>query len=177
MTAEELRTRVVALLPSALAFDPDAARGEAVVLLERDALPAAFRTLRDHPELRFDLLSDLSAVDYLPRTPRFEVVYQLYSVSLNHRLRVKVLLAEDDLVVPTASAVWRSANWAERETFDMFGIRFAGHPDLRRILMYPEFTGFPLRKDYPVARREPLIPERDPVTQPWYPHGGRPRGV
>src|SRR5207245_146408 len=81
------------------------------------------------------------------RAPPFEVVYQLYSVSLNHRLRVKVQVPEDDPVVPTAAAVWKSANWAEREVWDMFGIRFAGHPDLRRILMYPEFEGHPLRKD------------------------------
>src|SRR5438876_76098 len=118
---------------------------------------------------RFSVNSYLTAVDYLGRTPRFEVVYQLYSLSLNHRLRVKVPVPEDDPVVPTASGVWKSANWAEREAWDMFGIRFAGHPDLRRILMYPEFEGHPLRKDYPVDKRQPLVPERDPVRQPWYP--------
>ena len=169
MTLEELLDRVVALLPGAEPF----AAGQAMVFLPRDGLADALRTLRDHPELRFEMLSDLTAVDFLGRTPRFELVYQLNSLSLNHQLRVKVRLEENDLVVPSASGIWKSANWAERETYDMFGIRFAGHPDLRRILMYPEFTGFPLRKDYPVARREPLIPERDPVTQPWYPHGGR----
>jgi NADH-quinone oxidoreductase subunit C len=172
MTPDEVVARVVALVPGA---EPVAGR-DAVVALPRAGLGEAFRTLHDHAELRFDLLSDLSAVDYLGRTPRFEVVYQLYSLPHNHRLRLKVRLEEDDPVVPTASDVWKSANWAERETYDMFGIRFSGHPDLRRILMYPEFTGFPLRKDYPVARREPLIPERDPVTNPWYPHG-RTRGV
>jgi NADH-quinone oxidoreductase subunit C len=172
MTPDELLARVAALVPGTEPF----AAGEAVVFLPREGLSGAFRTLRDHPELRFEMLSDVTAVDFLGRQPRFEVVYQLYSIGLNHRLRVKVRLDEDDLVVPTASDVWKSANWAERETYDMFGIRFAGHPDLRRILMYPEFTGFPLRKDYPVARREPLVPERDPVTDPWYPHG-RTRGV
>ena len=105
--------------------------------------------------------------------PRFEVIYQLYSIAQNHRLRVKIPVHDDDPVVPSAAGIWKSANWAEREVFDMFGIRFVGHPDLRRILMYPEFTGFPLRKDYPVARREPLIPERDPIGDPWYPHGRR----
>jgi NADH-quinone oxidoreductase subunit C len=172
MTPEELVSRVVARVPGA---EPVAAP-DAVVVLPPDGLADALRTLRDDPDLRFEMLSDLTAVDYLGRTPRFEVVYQLNSLTHAHRLRVKVRLDEDDLVLPTASDVWKSANWAERETYDMFGIRFAGHPDLRRILMYPEFTGFPLRKDYPVARREPLIPERDPVTDPWYPHG-RTRGV
>ena len=169
MTADALRDRVVTLLRGASPFTGEAARGQAVIVLERSALPAALHTLRDHAETRFEMLSDLTAVDYLGRTPRFEVVYELYSLSLNHRLRMKVPVPEDDPVVPTASGVWKSANWAEREAWDMFGIRFAGHPDLRRILMYPEFEGHPLRKDYPVHRRQPLVPERDPVTQPWYP--------
>src|SRR6185503_112274 len=103
---------------------------------------------------------------------RFDVVYQLYSISLRHRLRVEVPVSEDDPVVPTASIVWKSALWAEREAWDMFGVRFTGHPDLRRILMYPEFQGHPLRKDYPLNLRQPLVPERDPITHPWYP---RPR--
>jgi NADH-quinone oxidoreductase subunit C len=170
MTVEALLDRVAALVPGAAPVRGEMARGQAVIVLERGALPAALQTLRDHPETRFEMLSDLTAVDYLGRTPRFEVVYQLYSVSLNHRLRVKVPVPEDDAVVPTASGVWKSANWAEREAWDMFGIRFAGHPDLRRILMYPEFEGHPLRKDYPLHQRQPLVPERDPITQPWYPH-------
>jgi len=162
MTVEALLARVATLVPGATPFGGEAARGQAVIVLERSALPAALETLRDHPETRFEMLSDLTAVDYLGRTPRFEVVYQLF-------LRVKVPVPEDDPVVPTASGVWKSANWAEREAWDMFGIRFAGHPDLRRILMYPEFEGHPLRKDYPVDKRQPLVPERDPITQPWYP--------
>jgi len=172
MTGEALVDRTLAMIPGAARFTGEA-RSEAVVLLDRKALPGAFTLLRDDPELRFEMLSDVTAVDYLGRTPRFEVVYQLYSVSRNHRLRVKVPVPEDDPVVPTASSVWKSANWGERETFDMFGIRFAGHPDLRRILMYPEFEGHPLRKDYPLHRRQPLVPERDPILRPWYPrHGG-----
>ena len=169
MTPDALLDRVVALVPGAQVFPRDAARGEAVVVLAPDALPHALTTLRDHPDARFDRLVDLTAVDYLGRAPRFEVIYQLHALALNHRLRVKVLVGGDDPVVPTASTVWRSALWAEREVWDMFGIRFAGHPDLRRILMYPEFTGHPLRKDYPVAQRQPLIPERDPIARPWYP--------
>src|SRR5262245_35617743 len=171
MTPDALRDRLASLLPAATPVAPDESRGQVVVVIQREAIADALRTLRDHPELAFDMLSDLTAVDYLGRTPRFEVVYQLYSVARNHRLRVKVPLPGDDPTVPTAAGLWKSANWAERETFDMFGIRFVGHPDLRRILMYPEFTGFPLRKDYPVARREPLVPERDPIARPWFPHG------
>ncbi len=169
MTADELLDRVTTLLPGATRLAGDAARGQPVIVLERSALPAALHTLRDHPETRFAMLSDLTAVDYLGRTPRFEVVYQLYSPSLNHRLRVKVPVPEDDPAVPTATGVWKSANWAEREAWDMFGIRFVGHPDLRRILMYAEFEGHPLRKDYPLQKRQPLVPERDPITAPWYP--------
>ena len=166
---DALLERVVALLPRATPFAGDAARGQVAILLDRSTLADGFRTLRDHPETRFDLLTDLTVVDYLGRIPRFEVVYQLYSVALNHRLRVKVPVPEDDPVVPTASGVWKSANWAEREAWDMFGVRFAGHPDLRRILMYPEFQGHPLRKDYPLNQRQPLVPERDPIARPWYP--------
>ena len=139
------------------------------MVVAREAAAETLRTLRDHPTLRFDMLSDLTAVDYVEREPRFAVVYQLYSVSQNHRLRVTVPVPGDDPSVPSAVALWKSANWAERETFDMFGIRFVGHPDLRRILMYPEFVGYPLRKDYPLDRRQPLVPERDPIAHPWSP--------
>ena len=172
MSLDALLARVTTLVPAAQPFPSDAARGEAVVVVSRDALPDALGKLRDDGETRFEQLSDLTAVDYLGRTPRFEVVYQLYSITLNHRLRVKVPVPDDDPVVPTATGVWKSAIWAERETFDMFGIRFTGHPDLRRILMYPEFQGHPLRKDYPLHQRQPLVPERDPIARPWYPRNG-----
>ena len=105
---------------------------------------------------------DLTAVDYsrFPGRedgPRFEVVYHLYSIIHNHRVRVKVRVDEDDAVVPTAVPLWPIADWFEREVWDMFGIRFEGHPDLKRLLMYEEFVGHPLRKDYPINRRQPLI--------------------
>src|SRR5262249_34113309 len=135
MTPDALRQRLATLLPVARPFPDDAARGEVGILLERAALPDAPRPLRDDAELPFEQLSDLSVVDYLGRTPRFEVVYQLHSITGNHRVRVKVAVPEDDAVVPTATGIWKAANWAEREAWDMFGIRFAGHPDLRRILM------------------------------------------
>ena len=167
MTPDALRQRLGTLLPAAKAVAAADTRADVVVVVERDALVETLGVLRDHPELRFEQLSDLTAVDYLGRTPRFEVVYQLYSITLNHRLRVKVPVAEADAVVPTASGIWKAANWAEREAWDMFGIRFAGHPDLRRILMYPEFEGHPLCKDYPLLKRQPLVPERDPLATPW----------
>jgi NADH-quinone oxidoreductase subunit C len=111
------------------------------------------------------MLMDLTAVDYVKYPgredgPRFEVVYHLYSLEHNHRLRAKVRVDEDDASVPSAVDLWPIANWMEREVWDMFGIRFEGHPDLRRLLMYEEFVGHPLRKDYPITRRQPLIGPR-----------------
>jgi len=117
---------------------------------------------RHEAALAFDVLMDLTAVDYqkFPGRedgPRFEVVYHLYSIARNHRLRLKVRVDEDDAHVPTAMTLWPIANWLEREVWDMFGVRFDGHPDLRRLLLYEEFVGHPLRKDYPINRRQPLI--------------------
>ena len=140
-------------------------RGDATATVDRARLPEVLRTCRDEPALAFDLLTDLTAVDYskFPGRedgPRFEVVYHLYSLPHNHRVRVKVRVDEDDLVVPTAVGIWPIADWMEREVWDMFGVRFEGHPDLRRLLLYEEFIGHPLRKDYPVNRRQPLIGPR-----------------
>jgi len=136
--------------------------GDHTAVVRRESLVEVLRHCRDLPALAFDMLTDLTAVDYLKFPgredgPRFEVVYHLYSLAHNHRLRVKVSVEEDDAVVPTAVPLWPIANWLEREVWDMFGIRFDGHPDLRRLLMYEEFVGHPLRKDYPINRRQPLI--------------------
>jgi len=140
-------------------------RGDHTAIVERGALVDVLRWCRDEPELRFDVLMDLTAVDYLKYPgredgPRFEVVYHLFSVGHNHRLRLKVRLDEDDAQVPTAVPLWPIANWLEREVWDMFGVRFVGHPDPRRLLMYEEFVGHALRKDYPINRRQPLIGPR-----------------
>jgi NADH-quinone oxidoreductase subunit C len=137
-------------------------RGDHTAVLTRDALVPALQFCRDDPALRFDLLVDITAVDYLKFPgredgPRFEVVYHLYSIPHNHRVRLKVRVEEDDAAVPTATGLWPIADWLEREVWDMFGIRFEGHPDLRRLLLYEEFVGHPLRKDYPINRRQPLI--------------------
>ena len=136
--------------------------GDDTVVVTREALGELLRHCRDAPPLAFDMLTDLTAVDYVKFPgredgPRFEVVYHLYSLRHNHRLRVKVRVEEDDPVVATAVPLWPIANWLEREVWDMFGVRFEGHPDLRRLLLYEEFVGHPLRKDYPINRRQPLI--------------------
>ncbi|MBI2015358.1 MAG: NADH-quinone oxidoreductase subunit C [Candidatus Rokubacteria bacterium] len=146
----------------AAVVETHAHRGDHTAVVARDALRAVLAWCRDEPALAFDMLMDLTAVDDLKFPgredgPRFEVVYHLYSVAHNHRLRVKVRVDEDDAVVPTATGLWPIADWFEREVWDMFGVRFAGHPDLRRLLMYEEFVGHPLRKDYPIERRQPLI--------------------
>jgi NADH-quinone oxidoreductase subunit C len=105
----------------------------------------------------FNFLMDLTAVDYLGKIPRFEVVYHLYSLRHNHRLRVKAPVKEDDPTIDSLASIWKSADWYEREVWDLYGIKFLGHPDLKRILLYEEFVGHPLRKDYPIDKRQPLI--------------------
>jgi NADH-quinone oxidoreductase subunit C len=171
VTADALTGLVVDRVPGAVVPPADETRGQAVVVVPRAALLDVLRDLRDDPTTRFDRLVDVTAVDYLGRVPRFEVVYQLHSLVHRHRLRVKVAVPEDDASIPTVSGLWSAALWAEREVFDLFGIGFEGHPDLRRILLYPEFEGHPLRKDYELNRRHPLVPERDPIAEPWFPRG------
>ena len=141
--------------------------GDETIVIARDDAFAIFSALKNGPEFAFELLSDLTVVDFFGKEPRFEVVYHLKSLTLGHRLRVKIRITEDDPVVPSLSSLWKGVNWLEREAWDMFGIRFSGHPDLRRILMYEEFRGYPLRKDYPVDKRQPLVEERDPINDPW----------
>jgi NADH-quinone oxidoreductase subunit C len=116
----------------------------------RESLPAVARVLRDHPDLRFTLLAELTAADFYPRTPRFELVYMLVSIERRLRIRVKVRLETDDPRVRTVSDLWPAANWLEREVWDLFGITFDAHPDPRRLLMPEDWDGYPLRKDYPV---------------------------
>ncbi len=135
--------------------------GDDVVVLEREGLRESFRRLRDEPVLNFDFLSDITAVDYWQKKdPRFELVYQLVSLRGRRRLRVRVPVSEEDAQVESLTPLWRGANFLEREIWDLFGIRFLGHPNLKRILLYEEFRGHPLRKDYPVNAWQPLVPER-----------------
>jgi len=123
--------------------------GEVTVKLNQERAEAVWRFLRDDPELRFDFLSNLSGVHWPERPKPFEVVYHLFSLTKRHRINLKVDVGEGEQP-PTACTVWPTANWHEREVFDLFGIRFHGHPDMTRILMTDEWVGHPLRKDYPL---------------------------
>ena len=145
------------------------ALGEDTIVIDRAQAPEIFRTLHEDGDFAFEFLIDVTAVDWLERRPRFDVVYQLKSMSRGLRLRVKIQVGADDAWVPSAHPVWKSADWLERECFDMFGIQFRGHPDLRRILLYDTFVGHPLRKDYPFQKRQPIVPEIDPITKPLRP--------
>jgi NADH-quinone oxidoreductase subunit C len=125
--------------------------GEVTVVAKREGLVELMTYLRDEPKLRFNFLSDIGGVDLGEfASPRFAIAYQLYSLELNHRLRVKVFVEEEDAHVPTMCGVWKTANWLEREIYDMFGVTFDDHPDLRRILMPADYEGYPLRKDFPI---------------------------
>src|SRR5262245_42026188 len=135
--------------------------GDDVLIVDRAGLRESFRLLKDDPQLDYDFLSDITAVDYWrKREPRFEVVYQVLSRARRQRLRVRVPVPENDPSVESLTSLWRGANFMEREVWDLFGIRFVDHPDLRRVLLYEEFVGFPLRKDYPVNQVQPRVPER-----------------
>ena len=123
---------------------------QTTLYVSRDDLPAVALVLRDRPDLRYAFLAELTAVDFHPREPRFEVVYLLVSLEHRRRLRLKVRLQGDAAHVGTLTGVWPAANWLEREVWDLFGIVFDGHPDPRRLLMPEDWDGFPLRKDYPV---------------------------
>ena len=139
---------------------------QTTIYASRDDVPAVARALRDGPELRYTLLAELTAVDYHPREPRFELVYLLISLEHRHRLRLKVRLPGRDARVQTVTGVWPAANWLEREVWDLFGIVFDGHPDPRRLLMPEDWDGFPLRKDYPVQiRMTPRASEPLQVTE------------
>lgn len=131
--------------------------GDATALIQKERLVPVMRFLRDDPALAFDMLMDVTCVDYLGESPRFEMVYHLYSLAKNHRLRVKARVPETPCEIDTLVSLWPSADWMEREVWDLYGVRFTGHPDLRRLLLYEEFQGHPLRKDYPKERRQPLI--------------------
>jgi NADH-quinone oxidoreductase subunit C len=123
---------------------------QTTIYVSRDDVPAAMRALRDRDDLAFALLAELTAADFWPREPRFELIYILVSIVHRRRVRLKVRLDGNDARVATVSDVWPAANWLEREVWDLFGIVFDGHPDPRRLLMPEDWDGYPLRKDYPV---------------------------
>jgi NADH-quinone oxidoreductase subunit C len=147
--------RIRAAHPEAI-LEIAASRGEEWVTLRPDALVPVVTRLRDDPELDFRMLSDLHGVDYPDRPDRFEVIYNLYSLSRNRRLFLRLRVAEGESV-PTLCRVYANADWCEREVFDLFGVPFAGHPDLRRILCPDDWDGHPLRKDYPLIGRRTVL--------------------
>jgi len=132
-------------------------RGESTLVVERAAIKNMARFCK--VQLGFNFLLDICSVDNFGDEPRFEVVYELYSFEDGTHLRLKIAVSEDDLTVPTVSDVWATANWHEREIYDMMGIRFDGHPDLRRILMWDGYPYFPLRKDFPLGGKPSDVPE------------------
>jgi len=134
-----------------------------IVFVTRDQILTVLTQLRDNPGMEYNFLSDITATDEGDEHGRFHVVYHLFSPKNGWRLRLKVRVSEGQ-EVPSATAVWPAANWVEREVWDMFGVKFSGHPDLRRILMDQRWVGHPLRKDYPL-RGYQLFPDPAPVDQ------------
>ena len=144
---------VVDLLKSrfpAISFDINEFRGEHTVVVPKENIVEICRFLKEDPDLSFDLLSDLCGIDMNTPESRFGVIYNIFSLKNKLRIRLKTFAEQDDPRVPTVTGVWSTANWHERETYDMFGIIFEGHPDLRRIYMREDFEHYPLRKDFPL---------------------------
>ncbi len=141
-----------------------AQHGDETVVIDPVRWHDVAQALRDDPAAAMEMLVDLTAVDFPEREPRFEVVAHFLSLSRGHRLRLKARIGDaagERAEIATLTDLWASANWMERECYDLFGVVFRGHPDLRRILLYPEFVGHPLRRDYPAERAQPLVPYRD----------------
>jgi NADH-quinone oxidoreductase subunit C len=149
---EKLRAQFGEAVGAAVEF-----RDEMTIAVTREKLVEVCRFLKT--ECGFDMLSDLSGVDNYGEDPRYEVDHHLYSLTHRSRLRLKVKISEEDMTVDTVTGVWRTADWHEREAFDMFGIRFHGHPNLKRILMWEGYPYFPLRKDFPLAGVPTELPE------------------
>jgi NADH-quinone oxidoreductase subunit C len=136
-------------------------RGEVTVWVSKEEIYEICRFLHSDPDLQFHFLTDLCGLDFFPKTPRFGVVYLLCSLKNGQRLRLKTRVGEEDSI-QSVESIWKAANWFEREVYDLFGIRFENHPDLRRILLWDGYDGHPLRKDYPAQGPDfdkPFIPE------------------
>ena len=134
--------------------------GDATAIIRREHVIEVCRFLKETPSMSFEMLTDECGVDRMShpdKVERFEVVIHLYSITHNQRVRLRVPIPESDPAMDTLCPLWKGANWYEREIWDMYGIRFPGHPDLRRLLLYDQFEGHPLRKDYPMTRRQPLV--------------------
>jgi NADH-quinone oxidoreductase subunit C len=156
--AKEVIDALAARFPEAVTDAYEGVGGDDCAFVAKERIADVCRALK---EAGFNLAPYITAVDYLGEDPRFEVVYNCLSTVHNQRVRLRVKVPEGDAVVPSVTGLWRGADWFERYCFDMYGIRFSDHPDLRRLLMYDEFVGHPLRKDYPLKGRQPLTPERE----------------
>ena len=170
MGADRVKSeRLLELLKNKLASEIESyelSLGDPVIRIGRGNMVGFFRLLKLDSELAFNFFLNVTAVDWMDsKEKRFELVYHLLSLAHLHRLRVKIAISESDLEVASLASIWPGANWMEREVFDMYGIRFRGHPDLRRILMYDEFKGHPLRKDYPLQAKQPRVTLRYPEVQ------------
>ncbi|MBZ5537693.1 MAG: NADH-quinone oxidoreductase subunit C [Acidobacteriia bacterium] len=144
-------------------------QGETTLVVEKGRILEFCQFARGDDALQFDSLADLTGVDRMPGEPRFEVNYHLLCLSRAERLRLKVRISEKDGKVTSVTSVWPTANWHEREVFDLFGIVFENHPNLRRILCPDEWNGHPLRKDYPMLGYEEAAPSPEPPTKRgWY---------
>ncbi len=155
--AQNVLDRLKAQFAGGELLDTGSHVGDEWARVRRDAWVTVATFLRDDPSTKMEMFIDLTVVDRFSTEPRFDVVLHLYSVSLKQRIRLYAGAPEEDPTVETLCNVWAGANWFEREAYDLYGVRFKGHPDLRRILMYPEFVGHPLRKDYPKEKRQPLV--------------------
>jgi NADH-quinone oxidoreductase subunit C len=171
MHTQQILDALAGAVPDGAAEAAPAADGMPAIYVGREHAEAVCRALRDLPSLQFTFAPDITAVDYMPREPRFEVMIHLVSLGVPgfgdtpKRLRVKFRVPGTDARMPTLSGVWKSMNWGEREVYDLFGIHFDGHPDLRRILMPDDWEGHPARKDYPVQiKMTPKVYEPLQVT-------------
>jgi len=162
----ELAELVEQAVPGCGARVYDCASGSVLVVAAASILEV-MKFLRDDADHSFDMLVDVTAADHSVEQGCIHVVYQLRSIERNVRLMVKAMVDAGAPELDSVSTLWHSANWAEREVWDMFGVRFQGHPKLTRILLYEEFKGHPLLKSYPVDKRQPLVEERDPIANPW----------
>lgn len=166
MDSSALAETVAAAVPGSGARAYELDGGVAAIEVDSASLVDVLAFLRDEAALAYRLFLDVTAVDHEADEGKLHIVYSLRSLAVG-RVAVRVRIDAKEAVAPTVSGLFKGANWAEREVFDMFGVRFDGHPDLRRILMYEEFEGHPLRKSYPYDKRQPLVPERDPINDPW----------
>jgi NADH-quinone oxidoreductase subunit C len=162
----EVAAAIAAAVPASGAVGYESA-GLRFVVVAPSSIRDVLCFLRDDPAQVFSALIDITAVDRTPADGLIEVVYVLRAPSRGAKIVVKSKVPTGAPRLPSVTSLWRAADWAEREVYDMFGVQFDGHPNLKRILMYEPFEGHPLRKSYPYDRRQPLVEERDPIANPW----------